>query len=264
MILRVFFQRRAPILVLLFALSCALLAATGCATSSEHEEKAQNIKDAEWHYQMAAGYFESQEIALAIRELHTALELNPEEYRAHYLLGFIQMGRRKYPEAMRHFKETLRLEPEYNFARNNLGAVYLSLERWEEAVEVFSELLDDPLYTTPELAHNNLGWAYYKLRNYPEAVEHLKMAKFLKPGMCLAYNNLGRTYEQMSQGSKAIREYRRAIRRCPDNYAEPHFYLAKLLQAREEPEAREHFEQCVKIQPDSNLADRCRQYLQVH
>lgn len=254
-------RRLAVVLALLTSMAAI---AAGCATGSEKDDKAKQFQDADWHYQMGAGYFESREIALAIRELHTALQMNPDEYRAHYLLGFIAMGRRKYPDALRHFKEVLRIKPDYSFARNNLGAVYLAQERWAEAGEVFSELLDDALYTTPELAHNNLGWAYFNQRRYPEAIEHFKMAVFLKPDMCLAYNNLGRTYEELNQSSKAMSEYQAALRKCPNNYAEPHFRLAKLLQEREMAGAREHFQKCVEIQPDSNLADRCRQYLQVH
>lgn len=236
---------------------------SGCAGVDEKEEQQKKVKDADWHYKMGAGYFESREIPLAIRELHKSLELNPDHHEAHYLLGFIYMGRRDYPKSIRHFKETLRIEPDYHFAKNNLGTVYLAMERWRAAAELFGQLLEQPLYTTPELAHNNLGWAYFNLRKYQKAIEHFNMAIFLKPQMCLAYNNLGRTYAAMAQVSKAERQYRKAIEKCPRNYAEPHFHLAKLLQRIGDPNARQHFRQCMEIQPDSNLAERCRQYLQV-
>ncbi len=255
---------RLAVSILICAFSVgAMSVATGCAGADEKKDEQENVKDADWHYQMAAGYFESNELPLAIRELHTALEMNPDHHEAHYLSGFIYMGRRDYTKAIHHFKETLRLKPEYHFAKNNLGTVYLAMERWRAAAEVFEELLAQPLYTTPELAHNNLGWAYFNLRKHRKAVEHFKMALFLKPEMCLAHNNLGRTYEDMSRMSKAEREYEKAIRKCPNGYAEPHFYLAKMLQRRGDRSAREHFERCLEIEPESNLGDRCRQYLQV-
>jgi type IV pilus assembly protein PilF len=249
------------LLVSVFA-GAVLVAATGCAGTNEKEEQ-DNVKDADWHYKMGAGYFESKEIQLAIRELRTAVEMDAEHHEAHYLLGFIYMGRRDYSRAIQHFKETLRLKPDYHFARNNLGTVYLSMERWREAADIYEALLEEPLYTTPELAHNNLGWAYFKMRRHSKAIEHFNMALFLKPQMCLAHNNLGRTHESRSRYSQAEQEYRKAIRKCPGNYAEPHFNLAKLLQDQGDPSARDHFEKCLEIEPESNLGDRCRQYLQV-
>ena len=256
------FGRLVTLVLFSFVATAAVAASTGCAGTQEKDEK-KKVKDANWHYQMGAGYFEASEIPLAIRELHTALKMDPNHSEAHHLLGFIYMGRREYPRAIQHFKETVRLKPEHHFAKNNLGTVYLSMERWKEAAKIFQELLEEPLYTTPELAHNNLGWAYFNRRRYQEAIEHFKMAVFLKSQMCLAYNNMGRTYEAMHQTERAARNYRKAIEKCPNNYAEPHFYLAKLLQSMGDPSARAHFEKCLEIQPDSNLADRCRQYLQV-
>ncbi|MGM0555127.1 MAG: tetratricopeptide repeat protein [Myxococcota bacterium] len=241
----------------------ATVMAAGCAGAQQKKDEQQKTKDAEWHYEMGAGYFESQEIPLAIRELHKAIEMKPDLYKAHHLLGFIYMGRREYAKSIQHFKETLRLKPEYHFAKNNLGTVYLAMERWREAAEIFEELLDQPLYTTPELAHNNLGWAYYNLREYRQALQHYKKATFLKPQMCLAYNNMGRVHEAMGNTLQARSQYQKAIRKCPNNYAEPHFNLGKLLQKQGSSEARAHFQRCHQIEPESNLGERCRQYLQV-
>lgn len=241
----------------------ATLLSAGCAGPQKKAEEEEKVKDAQWHYEMGAGYFESQEIPLAIRELHKAIEMKPDLYKAHHLLGFIYMGRREYAKATQYFKETLRLEPDYHFAKNNLGTVYLAMERWREAADIFEELLNEPLYTTPELAHNNLGWAYFNLRKYSKALEHYKMATFLKPQMCLAYNNMGRVHEKMGNILEAKSQYEKAIRKCPNSYAEPHFNLGKILQRQGLPESQAHFQRCQQIEPDSNLGDRCRQYLQV-
>lgn len=241
----------------------ATLLGAGCASMQHNKEQEQKTKDAKWHYEMGAGYFESHEIPLAIRELHKAIEMKPDLYKAHHLLGFIYMGRREYAKSIQHFKETLRIKPDYHFARNNLGTVYLAMERWREAAEIFEQLLEEPLYTTPELAHNNLGLAYFNLRKYSKALEHYKMATFLKPQMCLAYNNMGRVHEEMGNTLEAKSQYQKAIRKCPNNYAEPHFNLGKLLQQQGLPEAQAHFQRCQQIEPESNLGERCRQYLQV-
>lgn len=234
----------------------------GCATLGG--EKDDTAEKAKWHYEMGQGYFEASDTTFAIRELSQALEYDPDHAQAHYLLGFIYMGRRDYRRATHHFRETLRVDPTYHFAKNNLGTVYLSMERWEDAAEVFQELLDETLYTTPELAHNNLGWAYYQMGRNAEALEHLRMAAFLSPEMCLAENNIAIVYEDMGSRIEAERHYRRAIEKCPRNYQEPHFRLGRILQDRGDSNAEAHFRRCIEIQSGTDMAERCRQYLSVH
>ncbi len=248
-------------------LSICLMVSTasiGCATGPEEkpEKTEEQTKTADFHYQLAQGYFESSEIPLAIRELTVALEINDEHAEAHHLLGFIYMGRRDYPKALRHFDAALALKPEFHSARNNRGSVLLATERWREAIEEFELLLEEPLYATPELAHNNLGWAYFNLRKYPRAVEHLKMATFLKPQLCLGHNNLGLAQVELGAKLEAFESFTKAIEHCPDNYAEPHFHLGKLLSEAGDNRAASHFQKCSEIQPSSNLGRRCREYVQ--
>lgn len=238
------------ILLLLTTSSCA-----GAQKTEKVEEKA------DFHYKMAAGYFESREIALAIKESHTALEIDPNHREAHYLMAFIYHGRRDYPKAIKHYQRVLEIDPKYHFARNNLGTVYLQTERWEDARGQFELLLEEPLYPTPELAHNNLGWALFQGRDYGRALEHFKMATFLKPQLCLAHNNSGLALQQLGNASEAMYSFREAVRLCPQEYAEPHFHIGKILAETGNPDARQHFEACVRIEPSSTLGRRCREYL---
>lgn len=236
-----------------------MMSLIGCGTDESAKNK--DIKDSGWHYQMGHGYFESKEISLALRELTTSLDMDPDNYKAHFLLGIIYQGRRDYSKALRHYNEVLRIKPDYDIALNNRGSVYLATERWRDAEEDFKELLERPLYPTPELAHNNLGWAYFNLRQYPKSIEHYKMAIFLKPQLCLAYNNLGLAHQKVGARTEAAQNFQSAISKCPNNYAEPHFNLGKMMQEEGHPKASLHFRRCVEIEPQSNLGARCRQYL---
>ncbi len=157
-----------------------------CAGNEPKEE--DPTKTAEYHFKMATGHFEEHQVPMAIRELTIAIEIDPDHGHSHYLMGYIFMGRRDYTRAVRHFKEALRIETNFFDARNALGATYLAMERWEDAAVQFEILIEEPMYTTPEIAHNNLGWSYYNRRKHPRALEHFKMATFLKPGFCLGHN----------------------------------------------------------------------------
>lgn len=254
-------------IVSLSVILCAVLSAfSGCATPMTPEEesakKLAEIQNADWHYQSASGYFQEHQVTLAIRELHIALEKDAEHIHALYLLGYIYMGRRDYNKAVGLFKRAIEVEPNFYDAINSLGAAYLAMERWDEAVALFEQLLEQPLYTSPELAHNNAGWAYYNMRKYPRALEHFRMATYLKPQFCLGFNNLGLTQQAMRNEQDAVRSYQKAIELCPTNYAEPHFNLAKIYQNLGEMNlAHGHFKRCTELSSGSSLGDRCREYL---
>ena len=222
----------------------------------------EQIQNAEWHYKSGAGYFENHQVPLAIRELHVALEKDPDHAKAHYLLGYIYMGRRQYTKSMQHFKRVIELDETSYDAVNSLGATYLAMERWSDAVEIFERLVEQPMFVTPELAHNNAGWAYYNLGELTLAAEHFEMAVFLRPEFCLGFNNLGLVRSAQRQSTEAIKAYARAIELCPANYAEPHFHLAKVyLDYGDTITARNHFSRCVELAPQSALAERCQEYL---
>ncbi len=236
---------------------------TACTGANANKKKElDELQDAEWHYKSGAGYFENHQVPLAIRELHIALDKDPNHVKAHYLLGFIYMGRRQYTKSVQHFKRVIELEPTSYDAMNSLGATYLAMERWEDAIVLFEKLLEEPMFITPELAHNNAGWAYYKQKDYTVAREHFKMAVFLKPEFCLGYNNLGLAQTALDQRQDAMKAYSKAIELCPANYAEPHFHLAKAyLDYGDQATARNHFTQCIKIARGSQLGERCQEYL---
>lgn len=247
---------RLSALILIISL-CLLTACTGA------DEKKQKMEDsADFHYKIASGYYHNHQVALALKELTFALEKDPNHVDGHYLMGVIYMGRRNYNKSAHHFKECIKLRPKFFEAQNSLGAVYLAQERWDDAIALFEQLLEEPLYTSPELAHNNMGWALYNQRKYSNALEHFKMAVFLRPEFCLGYNNVGLALDAMNNPPEAARYYRKAIDACPTNFAEPHFNLGKLLSESNASQARSHFQRCIELQPESSLGMRCKQYLQ--
>ena len=79
----------------------------------------------------------------------------------------------------------------------------------------------------------------------------------------MAHNNLGLTYLALSSRLEAAESFQAAIDKCPDNYAEPHLHLGKMMLEDGHPRARAEFERCYELEPESNLGRRCRQYLQI-
>jgi type IV pilus assembly protein PilF len=232
----------------------------GCATGKP--EKATLAK-ADYHYQLGANFFRDQLIPQAINELETALGHDPGHADALHLLGFIYMGRRNYPQAALHFRKALEAREDFFICQNNLGTALMAMNRWDEAIVVFEGLVARPTYSTPELAYNNLGWSFHKKGEQSRAEEALEMAVFLKPEMCLAHNNLGLVQLAQEDTVGALKSFQKATQLCP-NYPEPFFHGGQVLRAKEDPRAREYYQRCYDLAPESTWGERCMAYLGVY
>jgi type IV pilus assembly protein PilF len=247
---------------LLLLSACLALAITMLPACSGAQRNAEQLELSEYHYQLSVGHYRAREVPYALRELLTAIDLNPENTSALYLLGFIYQGRRDFEMAEQYYLQALALDPELHEVKNNLGTVYLEQSRWEEAVTIFRELTRTPTYMTPEHALNNLGWAQYNLGMYRDALTNFQMAVEFGPDHCLAWNNQGLAFEALGNVSDARRAYEQAIRRC-DDYPEPNYNLAIMAMNVDEnlEEATVLFEACVAAAPDSAFGTRCQEYL---
>ena len=247
--------RPSPWRSLTLALACAAWLLGACGASVAERDA---IKQADYHYQLAANHFAAGETTQAIRELTLSLEQRPDHAEAQHLMGFLYMGRKQYPEAVLHFQLALEADPEYYTCLNNLGVAYLYMERWADAIEVYEKLRHATLYTSPWLAYANLGWAYYQLGRIDEGIEQTRMALFLNPEMCLAANNLGIMLTEDGQLEEALSHFEEAREQCP-NYAEPLLHLGQLYAANgQQRQAKDSFRRCAELSPKSELGQRCR------
>ena len=253
-------QQRTRGIVRAVALVCLVLGAlpglTACTTAAE--ERKEREEKADFHYGLANGYFQSKNIDLAIREVISALEIDPEHADAHYLYGFILCGRKQFEDAVDHFRRAIATKPNFFAARNHLGVAYLEMERWADAVSVLEPLLKEPTYTTQYHVYNNLGWAYLKMNDLRLAEKNLKLAVFLNPKYCQGYRNLGLLAMQQRDYRGAVDEFTEATARCP-TYAELHMQRGEALAADGQlAEADAAFRKCAELGGETPLGRRCR------
>jgi len=237
----------------------ALCLGIGAAACSSAEVEAQKRQEkADFHYNLANGYFQSSNIDLAIRELISALDLDDMHADARYLYGFILFGRKRYEEAAEHFRKALKSRPNFFAARNHLGVTYLELERWYDAIVALEPLLKEPTYTTQYLVYNNLGWSYFKQGDLRLADKNLRMAVFLNPKFCNGYRNLSLVATQQRDFHGAVEQMAEAVQRCPQ-YAELHLQLGEALVADNQMgPADAAFKQCAELAGETALGRRCR------
>lgn len=234
--------------------------ALGASCSGPQQRDDETLEQAGFHLELARGYFAAGEIPQSIAELYMAIELQPDNADALFLLGFIHQGRMEYRQAEDYYRRAVEADPRRLEIKNNLGTVYLTLEMWEEAEEVFTELVNSPTYVTPGTARNNLGWAVYNQGRVREALEFFEQAALFQPDLCLAYNNAGIAYSDLGVERDAAMRFQSAIDRC-ESYAEPRYRLALLIAATEPDRALALFTECYELAPESTFGRRCFEYI---
>lgn len=236
---------------------------------SQASEKTRRKSDR--YYEAASiAWFEQNDALAAIRNLTRAVETNPDNDHAHYLLGIIRFGRAEYDDAEKHFKETIRLREETDpaglaGARNNLGLLYIHRKQYAEAIEVLELSAKEVLNTEPWLALGNLGWAYIELREYDKAVETLRRAIFEQPKFCVGLFRLGQAYylkKEYEQADKALTKARDIPEPGCDAMQEAyHLHGMVFLRLGRDAEAKNAFQRCRDLGEETELGTTCAEAL---
>ena len=180
-------------------LSFVLLSSV-CICCGGARPKEKSIHQSERFYEAASiAWFEEHDTLSAIRNLTRAVDTNPDNDEAHYLLGIIRLGRGEYPEAERHLSETIRLRQGGDpsglaAAENNMGVLLIHLKRYDEAIALLKKSSGEVMNREPWLAFGNLGWAYIETGALDDAVEALKRAMFDQPKYCVGLYRLGQAF----------------------------------------------------------------------
>lgn len=228
-----------------------------CIPNSQVKKHKPPEKESIFHYKLARNYMDVHNIPMTLQELRHSLDLNPNNTKAHYLKGFVLMGRDDMDGAIREFKRTLRIDPKFYPARNNLGSAYIATGRYREAIRTLKPLLTEEMYPTPFLAEGNIGWAWFKLGNLENAKEHLRRSVFLNHRFCLGFDELGIVLFTQKEFNDAKLSLAVTIKKCP-KFPEPYLYKGLILENQgDRPGARAAYEKCAKFGGDSPIGRRC-------
>jgi tetratricopeptide (TPR) repeat protein len=160
--------------------------------------------------------FQKGDIAAAMTEFSTALDMEPANSNVRNSLGVCHSLLGQFDLAIEAFETVLRLAPEEFMAHYNLGLVHLLVEHPEDALAHFltaSQLAGD-VY---EVALQT-GQVYLELAQPEEALVHIQTAIRLKP-TALAYRLSADAYAASDRTEEAIGAYRQAIKQNPNDAA---------------------------------------------
>lgn len=131
------------------------------------------------HLERGDAYIEEEHFNEAIIEFKSALQLDPNQARAHYKLAHAYFGAGKPRDGFWELRETVRLDPSNHEARIEFSRLAILAGEAEEALKQMQSLIaEDPSNVT---AHLLLGQAYENLERIDEANEAFKKAYEVDP-----------------------------------------------------------------------------------
>jgi type IV pilus assembly protein PilF len=241
----------------------------GCGGGPTPEDLNRSDKE----YELARALEEEKNVPGAITHLQKSIELDPENVRAHLLLGYVHNYREDFPKAEKSLREGVRLMADRGDmattlaeAKNLLGVVLMRQRKYSEAVPLFRDSASDMLNQAPWYAWGNLGWAEYEQKHYKEALEALEQAVRIQPRFCVGYYWLGKTHfdkGDFANADKALTSSIEADERCKGSQNQRAWRLRGETRAQlgEREDAVADFERCVELGAKSEDGLACRRIL---
>lgn len=128
---------------------------SGSSSAKEVRAAASENPRARIHTELGAQYYARGQYAIALQELHEALESDRDYALAYNVLGLVHVDLGEYALAESHFKRALDLQRNFSEAYSNYGWFLCQRGRYEEAHSQFEAALANPLYATPSKASLN-------------------------------------------------------------------------------------------------------------
>lgn len=173
-------------------LVAACLGIAGCATPPADDsglksasptmgDEAQERVRARLHTELAAGYYELGNMAVALEEVKEALRVDPNYGPAYNVAGLVYARLKEDRLAGENFQRALRINPNDYDALNNYGSFLCDRKQEREAIKLFLAAVRNPLYLVPERSYVNAGVCARRSGDAAGAEEHFQQALRLRP-----------------------------------------------------------------------------------
>jgi tetratricopeptide (TPR) repeat protein len=232
-------------------------------------------------YELAVGLQQEGNKPGAFKTLYKAIELNPNNARAHLLLGKLFLlnrddNPRSFDEkAERHLREVLEIQSRENApeesastvaeAHNDLGVLYNHQGQYKRAVPEFEAAIADLFNREAHMAWGNLGLAYLELGENKPAIDALTRAVKLRRDFCVGWYRLGLAYAATKQFDKADQAFTSALESNSLCEAFQHAWKERGLarmNLHNRDDARSDLERCVELGPKTEEGQACNRSLE--
>jgi tetratricopeptide (TPR) repeat protein len=156
-------------------------------------------------------------LAEAERIYSQILAIDPDQFDARHLLGFIFHQRGDSAQAVHHIDLALQKDPDNILALNNRGIALNALERFDEALASY----DRAIATRPDFVEAliNRGNTLQGLQRFDESLASFDRAVAVRPDHAEAHYNRANTLHALKRFDEALASFDRALALRP-NYVE--------------------------------------------
>ena len=163
------------------------------ATSSD---QTSTQKRAAIRLQLAVGYYQRNEMSVALDEIKQSLAADPDYPEAYSMRGLIYMQMGETRLADENFQHALRLAPNNADFSNNYGWFLCQNGHVAESLPYFDAAVKVRTYESPAKAMDNAGICSLKLNDLPAAEKYFLRAFQYDPSSLSVNVNLAKIYYQ--------------------------------------------------------------------
>jgi tetratricopeptide (TPR) repeat protein len=170
---------------------------------------ASGLAMSSFDYQRIESAIQERNFASAQQELERHLQTEPDDYRAHMLLGIVLDEQGKPAEAAGHFQKAVQLQPQSPAAHINLGKHDGRVGDLSAAAEEFESAIR--LSPSDTAGHNNLGLVLMSQGKNALALAEFEKASDAAPRDAATWLNLFRCQLALRQFSEARASAKRIV-----------------------------------------------------
>jgi TolB-like protein/Flp pilus assembly protein TadD len=159
----------------------------------------------------------SQDLARAEQLLLESLEREPNQSRAHQVMGWLRRFQNRPTEAMAEYETAIALDPNNVAAIRQIGQLLRAMGEPEAAIPYLEKSLRlDPRGVEVFAAYQNLGWCDFMLGNLDEAEEFFTKARAANPRVWFVHLGLAMVLAVKGQIDEARAAIAESLRLNPE------------------------------------------------
>jgi type IV pilus assembly protein PilF len=169
--------------ITLLALGFLLSACASNGTSGQYKAKSALVEQADKaliHAQLARGYLQQKQYAVAKEELDEALRINPQHSQSNYIMALLMVELEQYETADKHFAVAVKSDPENSSAAHDYGMFLCQIGKERESVDFFELAADNPFFERSELSYMRAGECLARIDDR-SAEQYLRRALDVNP-----------------------------------------------------------------------------------
>jgi len=200
-------------------------------------------------FDIATGLGNKAQYQQAVATWNEALELSPDDAKAHNSLGVALAATGRTADAAAEYRKAMELEPDYADSYSNLGILDAQAGDLDHSIPLLQKALE--LSPWDAKTYSNLGNALASAGRIDESISYSRKAVQISPDDPEANANLGVGLARSGRLDEAIERFQKALAGAPDSAAIHANLAGALIERGRLDEAVPHFQQALKSQPDS-------------